>query len=177
MFFIYASFLEFIAVNYLARLKIFHFLSILSCKCPFPFRWVQDPEQQKKKKENAILDVRISLILNPSWSSRITMSSKSLLVVTIFHVNSYNSSWLKQLNRITMSSKSLRVVTVALNVHSATAKDAMHSIGGTVESRLKEVRQTFDIFKRGKKREPGYVKVKYGLKSFLRIPGVLFEYR
>jgi len=71
MFFIYASFLEFIAVNYLAR-------------------WVQDPEQQKKKKENAILD-------------------------------------------------SLRVVTVALNVHSATAKDAMHSIGGTVESRLKEV--------------------------------------
>ena len=76
-----------------------------------------------------------------------------------------------------MSSKSLRVVTVALNVHSATAKDAMHSIGGTVESRLKEVRQTFDIFKRGKKREPGYVKVKYVLKSFLRIPGVLFEYR
>jgi len=37
MFFIYASFLEFIAVNYLAR-------------------WVQDPEQQRKKKENAILD-------------------------------------------------------------------------------------------------------------------------
>ena len=38
MFFIYASFIEFILVNYLAR-------------------WVQDPEQQKKKKENAILDV------------------------------------------------------------------------------------------------------------------------
>ena len=95
MFFIYASFLEFIAVNYLARLKIFHLLSILSCKCPFPFRWVQDPEQQKKKKENAILDVRIFLILNPSWSNRITMSSKSLRVVTIFHVNSYNSSWSK----------------------------------------------------------------------------------
>merc|ERR1711923_636034 len=37
MFFIYASFIEFILVNYLAR-------------------WVQDPEQQKKKKENAILD-------------------------------------------------------------------------------------------------------------------------
>merc|ERR550517_994544 len=71
MFFIYASFLEFIAVNYLAR-------------------WVQDPEQQKKKKENAILD-------------------------------------------------SLRIVTVALDVHSASAKGAMHSIGGTVESRLKEV--------------------------------------
>ena len=95
MFFIYASFLEFIAVNYLARLKIFHLLSSLSCKLPFPFRWVQDPEQQKKKKENAILDVRIFLILNPSWSSRITMSSKSLRVVTIFHVNSYNSSWSK----------------------------------------------------------------------------------
>lgn len=37
MFFIFASFLEFILVNYLAR-------------------WVQDPEQQKKKKDNAILD-------------------------------------------------------------------------------------------------------------------------
>jgi len=37
MFFIYASFLEFILVNYLAR-------------------WVQDPEEQKKKRENAILD-------------------------------------------------------------------------------------------------------------------------
>ena len=38
MFFIYASFLEFILVNYLAR-------------------WVQDPEQQKHKRENIILDV------------------------------------------------------------------------------------------------------------------------
>ena len=38
MFFIYASFLEFILVNYLAR-------------------WVQDPEQKKQKKDNAILDV------------------------------------------------------------------------------------------------------------------------
>eukprot|EP00092_Neocalanus_flemingeri_P078088 GFUD01097054.1.p1 GENE.GFUD01097054.1~~GFUD01097054.1.p1 ORF type:complete len:148 (+),score=21.73 GFUD01097054.1:72-515(+) len=37
MFFIYASFIEFILVNYLAR-------------------WVQDPEQQTKKRENAILD-------------------------------------------------------------------------------------------------------------------------
>jgi len=37
MFFIYASFLEFIMVNYLAR-------------------WVQDPEEQKNKSENAILD-------------------------------------------------------------------------------------------------------------------------
>ena len=42
MFFIYASFIEFILVNYLAR-------------------WVQDPEQQKKKKENAILDVSMTL--------------------------------------------------------------------------------------------------------------------
>ena len=41
---------------------------------------------------------------------------------------------------ITMSLKSLRIVTVALDVHSASAKGAMHSIGGTVESRLKEVR-------------------------------------
>jgi hypothetical protein len=37
MFFIYASFLEFIVVNYLAR-------------------WVQDPETQTQKRENAILD-------------------------------------------------------------------------------------------------------------------------
>jgi len=37
MFFIYASFLEFILVNYLAR-------------------WVQDPDHSRKKKENAILD-------------------------------------------------------------------------------------------------------------------------
>jgi len=37
MFFIYTSFLEFVVMNYLAR-------------------WVQDPEEQKKKKENAILD-------------------------------------------------------------------------------------------------------------------------
>jgi len=71
MFFIYASFLEFIAVNYLAR-------------------WVQDPEQQKKKKENAILD-------------------------------------------------SLRIMTVALDVHSASAKDAMHSLAVVGESRIKEV--------------------------------------
>ena len=44
MFFIYASFIEFILVNYLAR-------------------WVQDPEQQKKKRENAILDVSNNLSL------------------------------------------------------------------------------------------------------------------
>jgi len=37
MFFIYASFLEFIVVNYLAR-------------------WVQDPDTMRKKRENAILD-------------------------------------------------------------------------------------------------------------------------
>ena len=52
MFFIYASFLEFIAVNYLARCPS------TSTSC----RWVQDPEQQKKKKENAILDVSFSSI-------------------------------------------------------------------------------------------------------------------
>ena len=40
-----------------------------------------------------------------------------------------------------MSLKSLRIVTVALDVHSASAKGAMHSIGDTVESRLKEVRK------------------------------------
>ena len=40
MFFIYASFLEFILVNYLAR-------------------WVQDPEQKKQNRDNAILDVSI----------------------------------------------------------------------------------------------------------------------
>ena len=59
MFFIYASFLEFIAVNYLARLKIFQFCPVFLVNVPFPFRWVQDPEQQKKKKENAILDVSL----------------------------------------------------------------------------------------------------------------------
>jgi len=37
MFFIYTSFLEFVVMNYLAR-------------------WVQDPEEQKKKKDNPILD-------------------------------------------------------------------------------------------------------------------------
>ena len=47
MFFIYASFIEFILVNYLAR-------------------WVQDPEQQKKKRPNAVLDVRKSSNLTPS---------------------------------------------------------------------------------------------------------------
>jgi len=74
MFFIYASFLEFIAVNYLAR-------------------WVQDPDKQKKKKENAILD-------------------------------------------------SLRIMTVALDVHSekaGTLGGHLHSVGGLVESRIKEV--------------------------------------
>ena len=44
-------------------------------------------------------------------------------------------------NLIPMSFKSLRIVTVALDVHSASAKGAMHSIGGTVESRLKEVQR------------------------------------
>ena len=46
MFFIYASFIEFILVNYLAR-------------------WVQDPEQQKKKSGNAVLDVR--LVFDTNW--------------------------------------------------------------------------------------------------------------
>jgi hypothetical protein len=36
--FIYISFLEFVVVNYLAR-------------------WVQDPDIQKRKRDNAILDV------------------------------------------------------------------------------------------------------------------------
>ena len=79
-------------------------------------RWVQDPDQQKKKKENAILDV--SNIL------------RVFEFCAILHVK-----------KITMSLKSLRIVTVALDVHSASAKGAMHSIGGTVESRLKEVRK------------------------------------
>ena len=64
MFFIYASFLEFIAVNYLARLNQFHFFFLkninfyfLVLKTLHCARWVQDPDQQKKKKENAILDV------------------------------------------------------------------------------------------------------------------------
>ena len=50
MFFIYASFIEFILVNYLAR-------------------WVQDPEQQKKKRENAILDVSNNLSLQYDTAS------------------------------------------------------------------------------------------------------------
>ena len=79
MFFISASFLEFIAVNYLARLnqlpcplfqmedqsilllesskmlKNINFCFLIETLCCA--RWVQDPDQQKKKKENAILDV------------------------------------------------------------------------------------------------------------------------
>ena len=38
--FIYTSFLEFVVVNYLAR-------------------WVQDPDIQKRKRDNAILDVSV----------------------------------------------------------------------------------------------------------------------
>ena len=41
--FIYTSFLEFVVVNYLAR-------------------WVQDPEIQKRKRDNAILDVSLVAI-------------------------------------------------------------------------------------------------------------------
>ena len=55
-----------------------------------------------------------------------------------------------------MSLKSLRIVTVALDVHSASAKGAMHSIGGTVESRLKEVRKNdIKLKKIGFRAEPG----------------------
>ena len=55
-----------------------------------------------------------------------------------------------------MSLKSLRIVTVALDVHSASAKGAMHSIGGTVESRLKEVRnENIKLKKLSLRAEPG----------------------
>ena len=54
-----------------------------------------------------------------------------------------------------MSLKSLRIVTVALDVHSASAKGAMHSIGGTVESRLKEVRKNDIKLKKSFRSEPG----------------------
>ena len=52
MFFIYASFLEFILVNYLAR-------------------WVQDPEQKKHNRDNAILDVSFS----KEWRIHFNVSS------------------------------------------------------------------------------------------------------
>ena len=42
--FIYTSFLEFVVVNYLAR-------------------WVQDPDIQKRKRDNAILDVSLEINL------------------------------------------------------------------------------------------------------------------
>ena len=58
MFFIYASFLEFILVNYLAR-------------------WVQDPEQKKQNRDNAILDVSIFQI-----GHIITCFSQSLRLVS-----------------------------------------------------------------------------------------------
>ena len=41
--FIYTSFLEFVVVNYLAR-------------------WVQDPDIQKRKRDNAILDVSLIML-------------------------------------------------------------------------------------------------------------------
>ena len=62
MFFIFASFIEFILVNYLAR-------------------WVQDPEQQKKKKDNAILDVRIAII---NMLSFLNIDSKSFFSLVDF---------------------------------------------------------------------------------------------
>ena len=63
MFFIYASFLEFILVNYLAR-------------------WVQDPEQKKQKKDNAILDVRHA-IYRPSHESYIPFQSLRMVTHTL----------------------------------------------------------------------------------------------
>ena len=62
MFFIFASFIEFILVNYLAR-------------------WVQDPEQQKKKKDNAILDVRIAIM---NMLSFLNIDSKSFFSLVDF---------------------------------------------------------------------------------------------
>ena len=44
--FIYTSFLEFVVVNYLAR-------------------WVLDPESQKRKRDNAILDVSLKYFSTP----------------------------------------------------------------------------------------------------------------
>ena len=76
MFFIYASFLEFMVVNYLAR-------------------WVQDPENNKKKRENAILD-------------------------------------------------SLRIVSTTLDLKhpekAGTLGGQLHSFGGNLETKLKEVK-------------------------------------
>jgi len=77
MFFIYTSFLEFVVMNYLAR-------------------WVQDPEIQKKKRDNAILD-------------------------------------------------SLQLVTATLDLKhpsdSATLGGQLHSLGGNLENKFKEVKQ------------------------------------
>jgi cation transporter family protein len=76
MFFIYTSFLEFVIMNYLAR-------------------WVQDPEEQKKKKDNPILD-------------------------------------------------SLQLVSTTLDLShpnkSGTLGGQLHSLGGNLENRFKEVR-------------------------------------
>ena len=46
--FIYTSFLEFVVVNYLAR-------------------WVQDPDIQKRKRDNAILDVSMRSAWQRPW--------------------------------------------------------------------------------------------------------------
>ena len=53
--FIYTSFLEFVVVNYLARSELKD--KIDSMKNNKSLRWVQDPDIQKRKRDNAILDV------------------------------------------------------------------------------------------------------------------------
>ena len=66
--FIYTSFLEFVVVNYLAR-------------------WVQDPEIQKRKRDNAILDVSCSekSFISFFWYRKCTIvySSKYIAVVVV----------------------------------------------------------------------------------------------
>ena len=54
--FIYTSFLEFVVVNYLAR-------------------WVLDPESQKRKRDNAILDVSLKYFSAPQVFSILSSSA------------------------------------------------------------------------------------------------------
>eukprot|EP00088_Acartia_fossae_P002321 TRINITY_DN10934_c0_g1_i1.p1 TRINITY_DN10934_c0_g1~~TRINITY_DN10934_c0_g1_i1.p1 ORF type:complete len:504 (+),score=68.70 TRINITY_DN10934_c0_g1_i1:62-1573(+) len=90
MFFIYTSFLEFVVMNYLAR-------------------WVQDPDEQKKKRDNAILD-------------------------------------------------SLQLVTTTLDLRhpdkAGTLGGQLHSLGGNLENKFKEVRHFGGDMMRGKARAP-----------------------
>ncbi len=53
--FIYTSFLEFVVVNYLARSGLKYKTN--NMKNNKYLRWVQDPDIQKRKRDNAILDV------------------------------------------------------------------------------------------------------------------------